>query len=76
VPAERVTIERPRDTSASRLAPRDDPGCENPRSRVARDGGRPGLAIGCFLTWNVSNVGAVADPLAEAYDTSSRSSDC
>ena len=29
-----------------------------------------GLAIGCFLTWNVSNVGAVADPLAEAYDTS------
>ena len=29
-----------------------------------------GLAIGCFLTWNVSNVGAVADPLAEAYDAS------
>jgi MFS family permease len=29
-----------------------------------------GLAIGCFLTWNVSNVGAVADPLADAYDTS------
>jgi MFS family permease len=29
-----------------------------------------GLAIGCFLTWNVSNVGAVADTLAEAYDTS------
>lgn len=29
-----------------------------------------GLAIGCFLTWNVSNVGAVADPLAAAYDTS------
>jgi MFS family permease len=24
--------------------------------------------VGCFLTWNVSNVGAVADPLAEAYD--------
>ena len=29
-----------------------------------------GLAVGCFLTWNVSNVGAVADPLAEAYGTS------
>lgn len=29
-----------------------------------------GLAVGCFLTWNVSNVGAVADPLADAYDTS------
>ena len=29
-----------------------------------------GLAIGCFLTWNVSSVGAVADPLAAAYDTS------
>jgi MFS family permease len=29
-----------------------------------------GLVVGCFLTWNVSNVGAVADPLAAAYDTS------
>ena len=28
-----------------------------------------GLVVGCFLTWNVSNVGAVADPLAEAYGT-------
>jgi MFS family permease len=29
-----------------------------------------GLVVGCFLTWNVSNVGAVADPLAEVYGTS------
>ncbi len=29
-----------------------------------------GIAVGCFLTWNVSNVGAVADPLAKAYGTS------
>jgi MFS family permease len=29
-----------------------------------------GLVVGCFLTWNVSNVGAVADPLADAYGTS------
>jgi MFS family permease len=29
-----------------------------------------GIAVGCFLTWNVSNVGAVADPLADAYGTS------
>ena len=29
-----------------------------------------GLAVGCLLTWNVSNVGAVADPLAAAYGTS------
>jgi MFS family permease len=29
-----------------------------------------GLAVGCFLTWNVSNVGAVADPLAGAYGVS------
>jgi MFS family permease len=29
-----------------------------------------GLLVGGFLTWNVSNVGAVADPLAEAYGTS------
>jgi len=29
-----------------------------------------GLAVGCFLTWNVSSVGAVADPLADAYGTS------
>lgn len=29
-----------------------------------------GLAVGGFLTWNVSNVGAVADPLGEAYGLS------
>jgi MFS family permease len=29
-----------------------------------------GLAVGGCLTWSVSNVGAVADPLAEAYDVS------
>ena len=29
-----------------------------------------GLAVGGFLTWNVSNVGAVADPLAQAYGVS------
>ena len=29
-----------------------------------------GLAIGGGLTWNVSNVGAVADPLAEHYGSS------
>jgi MFS family permease len=29
-----------------------------------------GLAVGGCLTWNVTNVGAVADPLAGAYDVS------
>src|SRR5512145_1222820 len=29
-----------------------------------------GLAVGGCLTWNVSNVGAVADPLAAHYDVS------
>lgn len=29
-----------------------------------------GLATGGFLTWNVANVGAVADPLAQAYGVS------
>jgi MFS family permease len=29
-----------------------------------------GLAVGCLLTWNLSNVGAVADSLAAAYGTS------
>lgn len=29
-----------------------------------------GLVVGGCLTWNVSNVGAVADPLAEAYGVS------
>jgi MFS family permease len=38
-----------------------------PRERAAVVAG---LAVGCFLTWNVSNVGAVADPLADAYGTS------
>jgi MFS family permease len=29
-----------------------------------------GVVVGCFLTWNVANVGAAADPLAEAYGVS------
>jgi MFS family permease len=29
-----------------------------------------GLAVGACLTWNISNVGAVADPLASLYDVS------
>ncbi|HLE99956.1 MAG TPA: MFS transporter [Gaiellaceae bacterium] len=29
-----------------------------------------GLVVGACLTWNVSNVGAVADPLAEVYGVS------
>ena len=29
-----------------------------------------GLAVGACLTWNVSNVGAVANPLAETYEVS------
>jgi MFS family permease len=29
-----------------------------------------GLAVGACLTWNISNVGAVADPLAQAYGVS------
>jgi CP family cyanate transporter-like MFS transporter len=40
-----------------------------------RESSRPiavlaGLAVGFCLTWNVSNVGAVADPLADAYGVS------
>jgi MFS family permease len=33
-------------------------------------GAAAGLAVGGCLTWNVSNVGAVADPLAESYGVS------
>lgn len=33
-------------------------------------GAAAGLAVGGCLTWNVSNVGAVADPLAETYGVS------
>jgi MFS family permease len=33
-------------------------------------GAAAGLAVGGCLTWNVSNVGAVADPLADAYGVS------
>jgi cyanate permease len=29
-----------------------------------------GLTVGCLLTWNVTNVGADADPLADAYGVS------
>ena len=44
--------------------------------RARRDGARSrvalvaGLAVGGCLTWNVSNVGAVADPLSHSYGTS------
>ena len=44
--------------------------------RARRDGARSrvalvaGLAVGGCLTWNVSNVGAVADPLSHRYGTS------
>ena len=33
-------------------------------------GAAAGLAVGGCLTWNLSNVGAVADPLADAYGVS------
>lgn len=42
-----------------------------PRSGPIRIGSIvAGLAVGGCLTWNVSNVGAVADPLADAYGVS------
>ncbi|HYI74368.1 MAG TPA: MFS transporter [Gaiellaceae bacterium] len=37
---------------------------------ISKAGVAAGLAVGGCLTWNVSNVGAVADPLAEHYDVS------
>ena len=51
-----------------------DPAADDParNRRAAPDGVAiaAGLVVGCFLTWNVTNVGAVADPLADAYGTS------
>ena len=44
-------------------------GRRRPLSR-SRAGIAAGLAVGGCLTWNVSNVGAAADPLAEHYDVS------
>jgi MFS family permease len=42
-----------------------------PSTRAAAPGAiGAGLVVGCFLTWNVANVGAAADPLAEAYGVS------
>lgn len=38
--------------------------------RIRRVSVVAGLAVGGCLTWNVSNVGAVADPLASAYGVS------
>lgn len=43
------------------------PSGSDPSRRVAVTAG---LAVGACLTWNVSNVGAVADPLASAYGVS------
>jgi MFS family permease len=37
---------------------------------ISKAGVAAGLAVGGCLTWNVANVGAVADPLAEHYDVS------
>ena len=42
----------------------------NGSDRISKAGVAAGLAVGGCLTWNVSNVGAVADPLAEHYDVS------
>jgi len=42
----------------------------DPASLVHAGGVVGGLAVGGCLTWNVSNVGAVADPLADAYGVS------
>ena len=41
-----------------------EPGTTNVTAVVA------GLAVGGCLTWNISNVGAVADPLAGTYGVS------
>ncbi|HSI97073.1 MAG TPA: MFS transporter [Gaiellaceae bacterium] len=37
---------------------------------MGRRGVAAGLAVGSCLTWNVTNVGAVADPLSEVYGVS------
>ena len=42
----------------------------NGSDSISKAGVAAGLAVGGCLTWNVSNVGAVADPLAEHYDVS------
>jgi aminoglycoside 6'-N-acetyltransferase len=47
-----------------------DPAANTPRRAIHRSAVAAGLAVGCLLTWNLSNVGAVADPLAAAYSTS------
>jgi hypothetical protein len=49
---------------SARIATVDEPARSRQTAIVA------GLTVGCFLTWNVSNVGAVADPLAETYGVS------
>jgi predicted MFS family arabinose efflux permease len=42
-----------------------------PGALIGRKGGvAAGLAVGGCLTWNISNVGAAADPLAEVYGVS------
>jgi predicted MFS family arabinose efflux permease len=46
------------------------PGGERPAPRRNRTALVAGLAVGGCLTWNVSNVGAVADPLAQTYGVS------
>ena len=59
---------RPKRLRAAQGSPRVRPPTTPPDSR--RTAVAAGLVVGCFLTWNVSNVGAVADPLAEAYGVS------
>ena len=54
----------PRSTGSPRRRSRGSPLTRNSVAIAA------GLAVGCLVTWNVSNVGAVADPLAVAYGVS------
>ena len=55
--------DRPRGGGRVALAPAE----LRPHSRTAVVAG---LIVGCCLTWNVTNVGAVADPLAATYGVS------
>ena len=48
-----------------RTSPGHEPAADRHASAVVA-----GLVVGCFLTWNISNVGAAADPLARAYGVS------
>ncbi|HEY4621571.1 MAG TPA: MFS transporter, partial [Gaiellaceae bacterium] len=69
-PSRRWIASHRRRSTGSRTAADGSAGIEAKHLPTAWRGIVAGIAVGGCLTWNISNVGAVADPLANTYGVS------